>query len=174
MTKIIDLKDGKIIIAPECLAIEPFKSIWEKDKNKDKVEATKAIKYIWYYSSFKSPFFQLGDADRHRLIVENILEDKAFKLTPLIKEGIKTFEEIFTTPAMKLFRAAQASIVNMELFFSKTTYNEDNVTKIQKAIIDMPKMQEAVQKALDNCIKEQSTGDRVRGNATLGLFENKN
>ncbi len=37
----------------------------------------------------------------------------------------------------------------------------------------MPKMQEAVQSALDNCNKEQSSGNKVRGDAQLGMFEDK-
>jgi len=59
----------------------------------------------------------------------------------------------------------------MEEFFKTAEYNEDSITKIQKAIIDMPKMQEAVQSALDNCNKESSTNTSVRGGNTLGLFE---
>lgn len=173
MIKIIDLKDGKIIVAPECLVIEPFKSVYENDKSKNKVESFKVMQYVWFYSAFKSPFFQHSSADRHKLITELIIKDKKFVVTEQIKECIAVFEKIFTTPAMKLFRSVQESIVKMEEFFKNVDYNEDTVTKIQKAVIDMPKMQEAIQSAFDNCMKEQSTGDKIRGNATLGLFENQ-
>lgn len=173
MIKIIDLKDGKVIIAPECLVIEPFKSVWTKDKSKDKTEAYNIIQYVWFYSAFKSPFFQNSNEDRHKLIVENILKDPKFKVTKELQECIALFEKIYTTPAMKLFRSVQESVVRMETFFKEVEYNEDNVAKIQKAIIDMPKMQEAVQKAYENCMKEQSIGDKIRGGASLGLFENQ-
>jgi hypothetical protein len=83
------------------------------------------------------------------------------------------YDKIHTTPAMRLFRAVQESINKMEEFFKTAEYNEDSITKIQKAIIDMPKMQEAVQAALNNCQKEQSTGDKVRGDNVLGMFENQ-
>ncbi len=173
MIKIIDLKDSKIIIAPECLAIEPFKSIWEKDKSKDKINAYNAITYVWYYSSFKSPFFQHNNEDRHKLIVDHIIRDPAYKPSKEVHEAITVFEKIHTTPAMKLFRSVQESIRRMEDFFLTAEYNEDSITKIQKAIIDMPKMQEAVQSALDNCNKEQASGNKVRGDAQLGMFEDK-
>ena len=173
MIKIIDLKDSKIIIAPECLVIEPFKSIWEKDKSKDKTYAFNVIKYTWYFASFKSPFFQHGNADRHKLIMDHIIKDDKFKTSKELEECINTYEKIHTTPAMKLFRAVQESISKMEKFFETATYDEDSITKIQKAIIDMPKMQEAVQSALDNCNKEQSSGNKVRGDAQLGMFEDK-
>jgi len=171
MIKIIDLKDSKIIVAPECLVIEPFKSIWEKDKSKDKTHAFNMIKYTWYYASYKSPFFQHNNADRSKLILNHIIKDDKFKLTKELEECIKIYETINTTPAMKLFRAVQESINKMEEFFKDAEYNEDSITKIQKAIIDMPKMQEAVQNALNNCTKEQSTGDKVRGDAKLGRYE---
>ena len=171
MIKIIDLVDSKIVVAPECLVIEPFKSIWEKDKSKDKTQAFNMIKYTWYYASFKSPFFQHSNSDRSKLILSHIIKDDKFKVTKELEECIKMYEKINTTPAMKLFRAVQESINKMEEFFMTAEYNEDSITKIQKAIIDMPKMQEAIQSALNNCQKEQSSGDTVRGQATLGLFE---
>jgi hypothetical protein len=171
MIKIIDLIDSKIIVAPECLVIEPFKSIWEKDKSKDKTQAFNMIKYTWYYASFKSPFFQHSNTDRSKLILSHIIKDDKFKVTKELEECVKMYEKINTTPAMKLFRAVQESINKMEEFFMTAEYNEDSITKIQKAIIDMPKMQEAVQSALNNCQKEQASGDTVRGQATLGLFE---
>lgn len=173
MIKIIDLIDSKIIVAPECLVIEPFKSIWEKDKSKDKTQAFNMIKYTWYYASFKSPFFQHSNADRSKLILSHIIKDDKFKLTKELEECIKVYETIHTTPAMRLFKAVQESINKMEKFFEDAEYNEDSITKIQKAIIDMPKMQEAVQSALNNCQKEQASGDTVRGAASLGIFENQ-
>lgn len=173
MIKIIDLIDNKVIIAPECLVIEPFKSIWEKDKSKDKIEAYKTMQYIWFYTAYKSPFFQHSGEDRHKLIIEHIIKDSKFKVTKEIQEAINTFDKIQTTPTMKLFRAVQESVVKMEKFFIETEYTEENVAKIQKAIVDMPKMQEAVQAALDNCKKEEGKGIKVRGNSTLGLFEDK-
>lgn len=173
MIKIIDLKDGKITITPECLVIEPFKSLYEKDKSKGKTDSFKVMQYVWFYCAFKSPFFQHSATDRHKLIIENIIKDSKFKVTDEVKECMNLFEKIYTTPAMKLFRAVQESIVKMETFFKDVEYNEDTITKIQKAVIDMPKMQEAIQSAFDNCMKEQSTGDKIRGNATLGIFENQ-
>jgi hypothetical protein len=171
MIKIIDLVDGKIIVAPECLVIEPFKSIWEKDKSKDKTHAFNMIKYTWYYSSFKSPFFQHNNADRSKLILSHIIKDDKFKLTKELEECIKMYETINTTPAMKLFRAVQESINKMEEFFKTVEYDEDNIKKITDTIIAMPKVQEAIQAALNNCNKEQASGDTVRGQATLGIFE---
>lgn len=171
MIKIIDLVDSKIVIAPECLVIEPFKSIWEKDKSKDKTHAINMIKYTWYYASFKSPFFQHSNIDRSKLILNHIIKDDKFKLTSELNECIKIYETINTTPAMRLFRAVQESINKMEEFFKSAEYNEDSITKIQKAIIDMPKMQEAIQAALNNCQKESGTNDTVRGAAKLGIFE---
>lgn len=173
MVKIIDLKDSKIIVAPECLVIEPFKSIWEKDKSKDKTQAFNMIKYTWYYASFKSPFFQHSNEDRSKLILNHIIRDDKFKITKELEECIKVYETINTTPAMKLFRAVQESTNKMEKFFETVEYTEDNIKKITDTIVIMPKVQEAIQAALDNCNKEQSSGNKVRGDAQLGMFEDK-
>lgn len=171
MIRIIDLIDNKIVIAPECLVIEPFKTIWESDKTKDKSIANNCIKYIWFYSAFNSPYFSQNDVERHNLIVEYVLSDKKFKVTKDIEKGIESFNKAYSTPSMKLFRTLQESISKMEIFFTEVEYDADNIAKIQKAIIDMPKMQEAIQTALENCRKEQTGSSKVRGDATLGLFE---
>lgn len=173
MIKIIDLVDSKIIVAPECLVIEPFKSIWEKDKSKDKTQAFNMIKYTWYYAAYQSPFFQHSNTDRSKLILNHIIKDNKFKLTKELEECIKIYETINTTPAMKLFRAVQESINKMEEFFKTAEYNEDNIKKITDTIIAMPKVQEAIQAALNNCNKEQSSGDKIRGDNILGMFENQ-
>jgi len=171
MIKIIDLKDDKIVIAPECLVIEPFKSIWTNDKSKQKTNAYNEITYIWFYSSYNSPFFQHDSKEKHDLICEYIIKNKDFKVNKNIQEGIEVFNKINTTPSIRLFIAVQESIVKMEEFFKNAQYNEENITKIQKAIVDMPKLQEAIQTALENCKKEQSSNIRVRGEVKLGMFE---
>ncbi len=171
MSKIIDLVDGKVQISPECLVIEPFKTIWESDKNKEKVSATNIIKYIWFYTDFNSPYYQQNDSERHNLIVEYVILDNKFKVTEAVKKGIESYKKVITTPSMKLFEAVQESIAKMEEFFRGTDYTEENIDKIQKAILNMPKMQESVQNALENCRKEQSSGTRVRGDVSLGMFE---
>lgn len=174
MNKIIDLIDGVIKISPECLDIEPFKTIWKKDTTKDKEYSTNCIKYIWYYTAFNSPYYQHNDSEKHNLICEYVIKDNKFKVTKEIKEGIESYKHTITTPSMKLFKAVQESIGKMEEFFNEVEYNENNIAKIQAAIIAMPKMQEAVQTALDNCKKEQSSSIRVRGEATLGSDEDGN
>jgi hypothetical protein len=171
MSKIIDLIDGNITIAPECLVIEPFMGIWKADKSKEKVKAMNIIKYVWFFTDFNSPYFQQAETERDRLIREYIIKDKDFKVDKTVQEAMRVYEDINTTPSMRLFKAVQESIVKMETFFKTTDYNEENVAKIQKAILDMPKMQESVQKALENCRKEQSSSVRVRGGASLGMFE---
>ncbi len=173
MGKIVDLIDGNIVISPECLVIEPFKTLWESDRTKTKDSAVNYIKYIWFYTDFNSPYFPQDDQERHDLICEYILKDKKFKVSKEIQKGIEVYNRIVTTPSIRLFKAVQESVVKMESFFRETEYNEDNITKLQKAIVDMPKLQEAVQTALENCRKEQVAGIRVRGNAAVGLFENE-
>lgn len=171
MSKIIDLIDDKVQISPECLVIEPFKTIWESDKSKTKEKATKAIEYIWFFSDFNSPFFQQNPTERHKLITEYIIKDKNYKVDDVLKKGIDVYNELNVTPSMRLFMAVQESIVKMEKFFKETDYNEDNIVKIQRAIMDMPKLQSAVQEALENCKKENSSNVRVRGGAEVGQFE---
>jgi hypothetical protein len=171
MSKIFDLVDNKVIIKPESLKIDPFSEIWEKDRSKNKEKATKDITYIWFYSDFDSPYFEYESSERTALIIDQVLQDKEYKPSPLVLKAIERYQELNTSPSMRLLESAYSAIFKMQDYFNNVDFSEDDVDKVSKSIINMPKMIQAINEAKILCKKDQTTNERVRGNASLNMFE---
>lgn len=172
--KIIDLVDSRIIISPEALCISPFAELWQLDKSKDKTLATNQIKYIWFYTDFNSPYYIHPELDRHNLILNDVIKDKGFEVTNKIKEGINKYRELHITPSMMMLEAANSAIYKMKAYFENVDLaGSDDIDKVTRAVINFPKMIQAINEAKKQCREEQTSGVRVRGNADVGMFEDK-
>ena len=171
--RILDLKDNKLTITPELLGISPFKELWEKDKTKDKEKATAQFKYIWYTSDYGSPYFKYVDKDRHEAVCVDVLKNKKYKVSSDLQAAVEKYKEITKSPAISAVEAAFAFIHNLETFFKTVDIGE---LKSPKTITDMfasmPKVVASLNDAKAAAEKEQHQGVKVRGNHTVGLFEN--
>lgn len=170
--RIIDLIDGKIVISPEALCISPFSELWQEDKSKTKALAINQIKYIWFFADFNSPYYQQSESDRHNLILIDIIKDKDFKVTDKVKEGIKKYTALTTSPAVEAVDAAYAFMRNIQEFFKTVKLTEvSNPKTVTDIFANMPKMVESLNQARKSAVAEQSSGVKVRGNADVGMFE---
>ena len=173
MPKIFDLIDNQIQIKPESLLIYPFSEIWKRDKSKDKSKAFKEISYIWFYSDFDSPFYEHTEVQKHKAICEEILKDDSYKPDSFIKEGLIAYKKLSTTPSMRMLESVYELIYKMDEYFKTVDFEEDDIDKITKAIINMPKLIESINQAKELCKKEQQSGERLIGNKSKALFEDE-
>lgn len=183
MVKIVDLKDNKVIIAPECLLIDPFKSIWEADKTVEKIEATKVIKYLWFFIDFGSPYFMYQEEQRHDLILEYVLGDKNFKQPKNLESIIKSYLDANPRPAVEMLSSAVEVVHKMKDFFKSVDFTATQTNKmgveeftydidrITKAIMMMPKLIDSLNQATELAKKEQAGTSKVRGNAQTSMLE---
>lgn len=170
--RIIDLVDDKIIIKPEALCISPFSDIWASDKSKDKRLATQKIKYIWFFVDYDSPYKKNIPLDkRGPMIIRDIIKDKDFKADQDIVTAIAKYEELYTTPEMRLIDGANTMVNRMDSFFRTAEVDGENIKKASDTIIAMPKLVQALKDARKAAEAEKESGTKVRGNAELGLFE---
>jgi len=182
--KIFDLVENKIEITPQALLIQPFSDIWKKDKAKDKSNAFKDISYVWFYADYSSPYFSYPDKEKEKLIKEQVLENKEYKVSDVVIQAIEVYKKLNTSASMEMLESAQNVIHKMKDFFDSVDFTMTQTNKagieeftfdidrISKAITNMPKLMESINQAKDICKKEQSNADRVRGGADVGAFEN--
>lgn len=172
MPRIIDLKDGIVVVSPECLLIDPFKTIWGSDKSKTKEGAMKIIKYIWFYTDFNSPYFQYTEENRSKAIITDVIKDKDFKVDKQIKEAIVKYKEINSSPAIEAVESAYALMNKINIYFKNVNLEEVDAKKVTDIMINMPKIVASLNEAKRTAESEETTVQRVRGGATVGLFEN--
>ena len=179
MGKILDLVDFKLIITAEALAIYPFSELWKRDKTKDKSNAYNDITSIWYMVDYNSPYFSFTDSQKDEHIRKDIIRDSKYKPDATVLAGLETYKDLTVTPAMKMLEAAEVAIRSTEKYLKGVDYTlMDNggkflydIDKVQNAIIKMPKAMAAINEAKDLCKKEQSSGVKVRGDKSVGIFE---
>ncbi len=178
MAKILDFKDNKVVITPEALSLIFFKKLWDNDKSKTKDKATKDIQYVFFYTDFNSPYYIYPENQREDYIKEYVVGSD-YKVSKDVEEAIIAYKELNTTPAMKQLEAAFSALNKSEQYLKSVDYTlmDSNgrflydPEKVQKMIIAMPKLMEALNQAKDICMKELSTETKVRGGASISLFE---
>lgn len=168
--KILDFNDGKVIISPEILSISPFKELWDKDKSKDKELATKQLKYIWFYSDYNSPYFKYSEEERHTLILKDVLNDNKFN-TKEIKKELEKYRELTISPAVDAVDAAFSFIRNLQNYLKRIDLTQVDAKKVSDIFINMPKIINSLQEAKKAAEIDSTAKIKVRGNASVGLFE---
>lgn len=176
--RLLDLQDNKLIISPEALALTFFSDLWQRDKSKDKTNAYKDITFVYYYGDFGSPFFSYPEEDRTSMIKEFVVGEE-YKPDAKVLRAIEDYKKLTTTPGMRQLEAAYIALSKTEQYLKGVDYSKMDENgrflydpdKVQKIIINMPKLQEALNQAKDICVKELSSGTKVRGNANVGQFE---
>jgi len=168
MSKILDIEDGKLVITPEALGISFFKALWSRDKTTTKTKAYKDILYVYYYCDFRSPYFAYPPDQREALIKEDVICDTAFKVDKEVTLAIDGYNKLNKTPMMKFLEDASMAV------FAMGTYLKDpdsDPEKMQKLMINLPKMVASVNEALALAQKEQAGTNRVRGDQQISLLE---
>lgn len=174
--EILELVNNNLVISPVAIDLTFFNTLWVRDKSKDKSKAIQDIKYIFYSVNFKSPFFKFPPNQREGLIKSDIIGMKNYKPDEEVNRSLEAYKQYYikTYPTISLFESVLLALDNMQKFFKGLDYEEftaTDIVRIQDSVIRMPKLQEAVQAAYDNCKKEQSTSIRARGDYKAKLFE---
>ncbi len=100
---------------PEALLINPFKKIWNRDKDPEKTTALDEFTYIEFMISKKksNPFAGYKDSVRSAKIIEKTGMDKKFKPDKYVLEGIK-FIKTLQVEASPSYRYLQNALIIAE------------------------------------------------------------
>jgi hypothetical protein len=181
MERLIELdNNNKLVIQPEALAIPAYKTIWDRDKTKNKDVAIKELTYIWFRCSLDkyNPYKQFYGEERNKRILEDVMFD-GWKPDKQVAEAVIQFEKNNYTMGSKLINSALAGCNKLISYFQDVdlTIMNDNGTLVHKAS-DLMKNLSTVGKVLEG-LKElekqqhddEITSDRIRGGGKIGAFE---
>jgi hypothetical protein len=180
--------EGKLIFPnEETLLIEPFKTIWKRDKSKNKEFAIEDFAYIEFMTSMKksNPYKQYPEERKEKVILEEIITRKDWTPDDLIKEGIdkliKFQKEASTT--YNYYIAAKTAAEGMQKFFLEvdvTEVNEKTRNPIYKprditsALNDTEKVLSNL-KALEKKVEEELYEEtKNRSDKQISPFANRN
>lgn len=129
MSWLFDIYSKEVRPKPECLLIEPFKSIWNRDKSKDKEDAIADLSYCEFMasSSKSNPYSGYPeDTRKHKIINELYKGDR--KPDRLCDEGVKKLEEFQTEGSVSYsyYMSAKKAVETMKEFYEHVDLNEKN------------------------------------------------
>lgn len=166
----------------ETLLIEPFKTIWERDKSKYKELANKELTFIEFMSSKKktNPYAGYEDGIRYERLMETMPE--GWTMDKHVEKGlikIKDFQ-IEASPTYQYYLSAQRAAEKMRGFFNTFDINERNErngnpvykpSDITRALNDTDKVLQNLNSLKEKVEQELFEETKTRGNKTINVFE---
>lgn len=114
----------------ETLLIEPFKTIWGRDKDKDKANALEEFCYIEFMSSAKktNPYRNYDEDKKQVEIVKDCITQKDWKPDELVEKAMEKIQEfqLRASVTYSYFKAAVHGAEKMKSFFYSFDMNERN------------------------------------------------
>lgn len=181
MVKIVNVEEGVIRPTDEVLLIEPFRSIWKRDKNSHKVRALNDFKFIEFMVSPLStnPYKDLEEGKRESLIITEIFEGE-YKPDKKVKEAIELYLKWLYEYSFsyRFYKSSIKGANELTAFFNELDINER--TKSGMAVYKPSDLTRALKdvdeiirnlKKLESRIFEEVKEIRIKGNKDINPLE---
>lgn len=178
--RLLKFEDYKVIIAPEALALEPFKKLWNRDKSKYKEKAIANISYVYFMEDPASDYQYIVDREeRSKAIIEGEGMNTDWKPDKLVKDAMELYASFKTTSALILEDTRYAadnlrkSLRSIDLeTVDKNGKPVHTVASIISAIKQVPQLVKDLAEAEKAVAKEMTANNgRVRGQKSKKIFE---
>lgn len=142
--------DNKVTPTPSILLVEPFKSIWNKDKSKTKEVALNHFTYIEFYCSLKpsNPYADLDDTKKQERLKTLLYNDVNYQLPNEVELAIEEYKKYLYQSSHYLdYLSALDSKNKIKSFLDAVNLNERN--KIDNLVHDINKIAQAAKTLLE-------------------------
>lgn len=183
MAYLFTIENGVAVPTTEALLIEPFKTIWERDKTANHEVARKEFTYIEFMSSKKksNPFAGYGDEDRHASL-KALYFHEDWKIDSEIERGLITISEFQQAASVTYtyYQAALAAARKLQDFLTTFDMNEKSARSgapvykpadITKALIDTDKVLLNLDSLKNRVEQELFEQTKTKGNKAINPFE---
>ena len=162
---------------PEILLVREFKALLDKDKTKNKEQATKELTYIYLALDWKSPYSQYSEYERHEeALSDSGLTEEEFN-NPIFREACRKYRSLQeSSKSIKLLNAARfAADQFAEYFETIIDLNERDqngkpvfsAEKVMKEMAQLSKVHEQLS-LLEAQVKQEM---EVQTNTRAGVSE---
>lgn len=177
--RLLKYEGFKVTIAPEALALAPFKKLWNRDRSVSKDRAISEISYIYFMVDPRSDYQYLVDEDeRSKAIIEGEGLSNGWKPDKLVMEAITFYKSLRSTSAL-LLEDTRAVIDNVRKTLREFSFDDmedkDRVNAIKSVastIATIPKLIKDLDEAERAVTSEmQNTSGKIRGQKEKSLLE---
>lgn len=177
--KLLKYEGFKVTIAPEALALAPFKKLWNRDRSISKDRAISEISYIYFMVDPRSDYQYLVDEEeRSKAIIEGEGLPNNWKPDKAVTEAMQFYSRFKPTAALLLedTRVAVEKLrkllrdINLEDTDDKgrPLYTLNTITATIKQVPGLAKDLDEAEKALAS---EMRSEGKMRGQGEKTIFE---
>lgn len=163
MKDLLTITENKVIPSAYALAIPEFKVLKANE-----------LAFVYFFTDHESPYAPYDEAERE----EKLEEDLKVKASAKVKGAIDKYKELSETSAVKLLKAARASVTKLEKYFKTVdlTMLDDNGKPIYHAkdlVSNLSNMGKVVSSLdeLEELVKKQKQRENPnRGGVTTNKY----
>ena len=169
--KLFKYEGYEVRVAPEALALRPFKKLWDRDKSKNKERATTEFSLLYFYCDPRSDYqYIIDDETRLEAVKEGIGLDKDWKPDATLKMALD-FYKTFDTSAAILLRAAQEGVDKVQKLLKDLTPDDTKSLKDYLIVMKMiPEVASMIQEAEKKLNEEEQFGE-AKGAVEKAMFD---
>lgn len=170
MKKLFDIVNGNVILNPTALWIPEFKKLYQRDEDKNKLNAYAEISYIVMMYGFNSPYMAYSEKDRLTKVVKDYFpENLSWKPDREVKAAVKKFSELQDSVALRALRASKIALDKATEYFENA--DSDMAMQILRTAKELGPMVKSIDILTTQVQKEQTESSSIRGGQGIGLFE---
>lgn len=179
MIKLFSYEGFKVVISEEALLLKPFKTIWNRDKSKDKNRALQELGFIYFFCDPRSDYqYLIDEEEREKSIKEGEGLPEDWKPDNAVKEAM-TFYSSFKPTASLLLEDTRIAVDKLrkllrEIDLSETDTNGKPIytlNSLTSTIKQVPALAVALDEAEKALATEIRQSVRVRGGSEKTIFE---
>lgn len=188
MSYLFEIYNQEVRPKPTTLLIEPFKTIWERDKSNNKQNAISDLSYIEFMSSVKksNPYHGYPEEIRKEKLIQDLYISKHLDSKPdsLCNEGIKLIDEFQSEASVSYsyYLAAKKAVEVMKDFYNNVDLNAKNKSgmplykpaDLTKALNDTEKVIQNLNALKKKVDEEMYESNKTKGNKEISPFANPN
>ncbi|WP_425422825.1 hypothetical protein [Phaeodactylibacter xiamenensis] len=190
MHQLLREENFKVKVDPQILAVKEIKALVDRDKTKDKRKFVLEMTYAYHMISPSSTFDRYtNDRERHERVVQSLAFKEGWQPDPELETAIAVLRELSDTISRKSLRTTKNALRSVELVIDslrqqiETQAAEgeipfETLPDLMKSAHELLKLANAIPATIkkisdleEEIRKEASTGDRVQGGGSIGLFE---
>lgn len=171
----------KITVAPEALVLKPFKTLWSRDRSRDKHKAMTEFGYIYFWADPRSEYMYIvDDDDRSAAVKEGLGLPAKWKPDKEVLAAIGLYQS-FTTTAALLLQDTRYAVDKLRQLLrdinlddkdknGKPIYTLNVITSTIKQVPALVRDLDAAEQFLNDQLKETES---ARGNEEMGILDSE-
>ena len=176
--ELFDIEGGKLVLNPANLYIPEIRALWERDKTKEKNQATKEISYVTFMGnmSTKNPYMAYSERDKEVKVRKDTIQKEPDEA---IKKALERYKEFQNTTNTRLLLGARSAADKLAGYFEgvdfsqldsygKPVYSARELASNLKEVGNIVKSLVLLEKQVQ---KEQLDQQAVRGGNEIGQYE---